>query len=111
MNDTEFLEDVAEDLMRELRRVREGPKREEKYEEETDRIGFLLHHRGDLRIGQLLVNIARNEVNFPFNADNPHEALAQRVETFLFNVEDDKLAELLEDEIDKMHAAETWEED
>ena len=39
--------------------------REEGWKEETEEIADLLHRRGDLRIGQLIVNAVSREVEFP----------------------------------------------
>lgn len=44
--------------------------REKGWKKETKQIAEILHNRGDLRIGQLIINAITNDIDFP---DHPHK--------------------------------------
>lgn len=83
--------------------------REKRFSAETDRLGRLMHQRGDMRIGQLIVNAVRDDIEYPSDAENPEQEYADRFESYLFNVEDDDLVELVEDFVFEMEKADYFE--
>lgn len=74
------------------------PPRQDGYIEETSKICELLkYERGDRRIGQLLINAVRNEIE----TGDVEEDNASRTVSYLFNIEAPELLELLEKWLEK----------
>lgn len=93
------------------------PPREEGWEEETEKVFEAIRNRGDLRIGQLIVNAVREEVNCPDRPEKKEikdlddeeareymeelrmheEKCKAAIERKIWSIEADELAELLTD--------------
>lgn len=98
------------------------PPREEGWEEETEKVFEAIRNRGDMRIGQLIINAISEEVNYPDRPEKKeitelddeeaekyveelkkHEAECKAaIERKIWSIEADELAELLNEFIGEL---------
>lgn len=105
---------AIEEAVEEVQRVMSGPPREEKYEEEAEEVIKYIRNRGDLRIGQLILNAAVLSMDAPEEGEEVQpgewrdymDKIKADEHRHAFNIEDDELLENLK-KMFKAHDA--WE--
>jgi len=72
------------------------PSREKGFSDETEEIYKILNNRKDQRIGQLIINAIHSSDEYDFSDLDPKEH-SERIHNILWNIEADKLLEVLKE--------------